>query len=216
MRSAEGGGAFRSSCSWGLFLWTDGRSAMSSESASIGTGPLRILVAEDQAIIRLDLRGILEKHGLIVCAEARDGEEAVELARTSHPDVALLDMRMPKLDGIEAARRIYAERPIPIVMLTAFSDRAVVEKAIAAGVFAYLVKPFKESDLVPALRAAVVRHAELLAARRAVGEAPLRPVVISVRSPSGNDWPPLRIERTEDGGVDVQPVEVPLVDEQRH
>ena len=150
---------------------------MSSESGSAGTGALRILVAEDQAIIRLDLRGILEKHGLIVCAEARDGEEAVELARTSHPDVALLDMRMPRLDGIEAARRMYAERPIPIVMLTAFSDRAVVEKAIAAGVFAYLVKPFKESDLVPAIRAAVVRHAELLTARRAVGEKPLRPVV---------------------------------------
>ncbi len=188
---------------------------MSSETGSVGTGPLRILIAEDQAIIRLDLRGILEKHGLIVCAEASNGEEAVELARTSHPDIALLDMRMPKLDGIEAARRMYAERPIPIVMLTAFSDRAVVEKAIAAGVFAYLVKPFKESDLVPALRAAVVRHAELLAARRAVGEAPLRPVVISVRSPSGNDWPPLRIERTEDGGIDVQPVEVPMVDEQQ-
>ena len=188
---------------------------MSSETGSVGTGPLRILIAEDQAIIRLDLRGILEKHGLIVCAEASNGEEAVELARTSHPDIALLDMRMPKLDGIEAARRMYAERPIPIVMLTAFSDRAVVEKAIAAGVFAYLVKPFKESDLVPALRAAVVRHAELLAARRAVGEAPLRPVVVSVRSSSGNNWPPLRIERTEDGGVDVQPVEVPLVDEQQ-
>src|SRR5438128_1867088 len=103
--------------------------------------PLRVLVAEDQAIIRLDLCGVLEQYGLIVCAEARDGEEAVELARTARPDVALLDMRMPKLDGIEAARRMYAERPIPIVMLTAFSDRAVVEKAIAAGVFAYLVKP---------------------------------------------------------------------------
>jgi response regulator NasT len=136
--------------------------------------PLRVLIAEDQAIIRLDLCGVLEQHGLIVCAEARDGEEAVELARTARPDIALLDMRMPKLDGIEAARRIYAERPIPIVMLTAFSDRAVVEKAISAGVFAYLVKPFKESDLVPALRAAAVRHGELLAARRAVGERPLR------------------------------------------
>jgi response regulator NasT len=98
---------------------------MSSESGSVGTGPLRVLVAEDQAIIRLDLRGVLEQHGLIVCAEARDGEEAVELARSAHPDVALLDMRMPELDGIEAARRMYAERPIPIVMLTAFSDRAV-------------------------------------------------------------------------------------------
>ena len=124
----------------------------SSDPYEPTVGPLRVLVAEDQAIIRLDLRGVLEKHGLIVCAEARDGEEAVELARSSRPDVALLDMRMPKLDGIEAARRMYAEQPIPIVMLTAFSDRSVVEKAIAAGVFAYLVKPFKESDLVPARR----------------------------------------------------------------
>src|SRR5438445_12359268 len=97
---------------------------MGSESGNAGTGPLRVLVAEDQAIIRLDLCGVLEQYGLIVCAEARDGEEAVELARTARPDVALLDVRMPKLDGIEAARRIYAERPIPIVMLTAFSDRA--------------------------------------------------------------------------------------------
>jgi AmiR/NasT family two-component response regulator len=168
--------------------------------------PLRVLVAEDQAIIRLDLRGVLEQHGLIVCAEAGDGEKAVELARTAKPDVALLDMRMPKLDGIEAARRIYAERPIPIVMLTAFSDRAVVERAISAGVFAYLVKPFKESDLAPALRAAVARHGELLAARRAVGEKPLRPVVISLRSPSGSAWP-LRIESTEDGSVEVSALE---------
>ena len=166
------------------------------------TGPLRVLVAEDQAIIRLDLRGVLEQHGMIVCAEARDGEEAVELARSARPDVALLDLRMPRLDGIEAARRIYAERPIPIVMLTAFSDRAVVEKAISAGVFAYLVKPFKETDLVPALRAAVVRHADLLAARRVVGEKPLRPVVVSVRSPSGNEWP-LRIESGEDGALEI-------------
>ncbi|HVA30272.1 MAG TPA: response regulator [Gaiellaceae bacterium] len=175
---------------------------MNVESGGPGTGPLRVLVAEDQAIIRLDLRGVLEQHGLIVCAEARDGEEAVALARTAHPDVALLDMRMPKLDGIEAARRMYAERPIPIVMLTAFSDRAVVERAISAGVFAYLVKPFKESDLVPALRAAVVRHSELLAARRTVGEKPLRPVVVSVRSPSGNEWP-LRIEPGPDGSVEI-------------
>jgi len=163
---------------------------------------LRVLVAEDQAIVRLDLRGLLEQHGLGVCAEARDGEEAVELARTAQPDIALLDLRMPRLDGIEAARRIYAERPIPIVMLTAFSERAVIEKAISAGVFAYLVKPFKESDLVPALRAAAVRHGELLAARRAVGEAPLRPVVLSVRSSSGREWP-IRVGRNDAGELEV-------------
>ena len=168
---------------------------------------MRVLIGEDETLIRLDLKAMLERAGFEVCAEASDGEEAVELARSSRPDVALLDMRMPRLDGIEAARRMYAERPIPIVMLTAFSDRAVVEKAIAAGVFAYLVKPFKESDLVPALRAAVVRHAELLTARRAVGEKPLRPVVISVRSPSGSEWPPLRMERTADGALEVQMVD---------
>jgi response regulator NasT len=141
---------------------------------------MRILIAEDETIIRLDLKGLLETHGMIVCAEARDGEEAVALARRERPDAALLDLRMPKLDGIEAARRIYAERPIPIVMLTAFSDRTHVDKAIEAGVFTYLVKPFRQSDVVPAIKAAVARHGELLQARRAIGEKPLRPVVIGL------------------------------------
>jgi AmiR/NasT family two-component response regulator len=164
--------------------------------------PLRVLVAEDETIIRLDLVGSLEKHGLVVCAEARDGAEAVELARRERPDVALLDLRMPRLDGIEAARRIYAERPLPIVMLTAFADRGSVEKAIEAGVFTYLVKPFRETDVVPALRAAVARHRELLQARRAVGEQPVRPVVIGLRSPRGHEWP-LRLGRRDDGTLEV-------------
>lgn len=140
-----------------------------------------------------------------MCAEARDGEEAVALARRERPDAAVLDLRMPKVDGIEAARRIYAERPIPIVMLTAFADRAHVDKAIEAGVFAYLVKPFRESDVVPAVKAAVARHAELLQARRAVGEKPLRPIVIGLRSSTGSEWPPLRIERRDDGSIRVNP-----------
>ena len=80
---------------------------------------MRVLIAEDETIIRLDLRGLLEKHGMVVCGEARDGAEAVELARQLEPDVCVLDLRMPMLDGIEAARRIRAERPTPIVMLTA-------------------------------------------------------------------------------------------------
>ena len=130
---------------------------------------MNLLIAEDETIIRLDLRGLLERHGFVVVAEARDGEEAVSLARTTRPDAAILDLRMPRLDGIEAARRIHAERPIPIVMLTAFSERSYVDRAIAAGVFTYLVKPFRESDVVPAVRAAVARHAELLAARRTIG-----------------------------------------------
>ena len=130
---------------------------------------MKILIAEDETIIRLDLRVILERHGFTVCAEARDGLEAIELARSTEPDVALLDVRMPRLDGIEAARRIHAERPIPIVMLTAFRDRTTVDKAVAAGVFGYLLKPFREGDVAPALYAAVARHRELLAARRQIG-----------------------------------------------
>src|SRR5579859_5842601 len=130
---------------------------------------MKILIAEDETIIRLDLRAILERHGFTVCAEARDGLEAVELARATQPDLALLDVRMPHLDGIEAARRIYAERPLPIVMLTAFRDRATVEKAIDAGVFGYLLKPFRDGDVAPALLAATARHRELLAARRRLG-----------------------------------------------
>jgi response regulator NasT len=130
---------------------------------------LRVLVAEDETIIRMDLCGLLEDQGLRVVGQARDGEEAVALARELRPDVVLLDVKMPKLDGIEAARRIYAERPLPIVVLTAFGDRRLVERAVDAGVFGYLVKPFREHDVVPALRAAYARHAELLDARRAVG-----------------------------------------------
>ncbi len=125
----------------------------------------RILIAEDETIIRLDLRDILERAGFDVCAEAHDGEEAVELARTERPDIAILDVKMPRLDGIEAARRIIAERPIPIVMLTAYSQDELVSRAVEAGVFGYLVKPFREADLLPAIRAATARHAELAALR---------------------------------------------------
>lgn len=134
-----------------------------------------------------------------MCAEARDGAEAVELARSTGPDAALLDVRMPKIDGIEAARRIYAERPIPIVMLTAFRDRATVEKAIAAGVFGYLVKPFREGDVAPALHAAAARHRELLAARRRIGAEPPRRIEVRL----ARKWP-VRIERNDDGSLDVR------------
>src|SRR5712691_13296904 len=164
---------------------------------------MRVLIAEDETIIRLDLKGVLETHGLIVCAEARDGEEAVALARRERPDAAVLDLRMPKLDGIEAARRIYAERPIPIVMLTAFADRSHVDKAIEAGVFTYLVKPFRESDVVPAVKAATARHAELLAARRTPGVEPPRSLELELPSQSGHTWP-LRVQRREDGSLDIQ------------
>jgi two-component system, response regulator PdtaR len=126
---------------------------------------MRVLIAEDETIIRLDLRELLERAGLEVCAEAKDGIEAVELARTEHPDVAVLDVKMPRLDGIEAARRILDERPIPIVMLTAYGQDELVARAVETGVFGYLVKPFREADLLPAIRTARARYEELAALR---------------------------------------------------
>jgi AmiR/NasT family two-component response regulator len=127
---------------------------------------MRVLIAEDETIIRLDLRALLERAGFEVCAEARDGEEAVELARATQPEVAVLDVKMPRLDGIEAARRILDERPIPIVMLTAYGQDELVSRAIEAGVFGYLVKPFREQDLLPAIQTARARHEELAALRK--------------------------------------------------
>jgi two-component system, response regulator PdtaR len=126
---------------------------------------MRILIAEDETIIRLDLRVLLEGAGLDVCAEARDGAEAVELARSELPDLAILDVKMPRLDGIEAAKRILDERPIPIVMLTAYGQQELVNRAVEAGVFGYLVKPFRETDLLPAIATARARHEELATLR---------------------------------------------------
>jgi two-component system, response regulator PdtaR len=126
---------------------------------------MRILIAEDETIIRLDLRKLLEEAGHEVCAEARDGVEAVELADAERPELAILDVRMPRLDGIEAAKRILEERPIPIVMLTAYGQEELVARAVEAGVFGYLVKPFRESDLLPAIATARARHEELSALR---------------------------------------------------
>jgi two-component system, response regulator PdtaR len=125
------------------------------------TSGVRILVAEDETIIRLDLVEMLTRAGLEVCAEARDGEEAVALAREHAPDLAIMDVKMPTLDGIEAARRILDERPIPIVMLTAYGQDELVSRAVEAGVFGYLVKPFREQDLLPAIHTARARYAEL-------------------------------------------------------
>jgi response regulator NasT len=127
--------------------------------------PPRILIAEDETLIRLDLRAILERAGFEVCAEARDGEEAVALSESERPDLAIIDVKMPRLDGIEAARRILDARPIPIVMLTAYGQDELVSRAVEAGVFGYLVKPFRETDLLPAIHAARARHSELEALR---------------------------------------------------
>src|SRR5437870_13049290 len=108
---------------------------------------------------------MLGRAGLEVCAEARDGVEAVELAHEHQPDLAIMDVKMPKLDGIDAARRILDERPIPIVMLTAYGQDELVSRAVEAGVFGYLVKPFRESDLLPAIHTARARYEELAALR---------------------------------------------------
>jgi len=126
---------------------------------------MRILIAEDETIIRLDLRDVLERSGHEVVAEARDGEEAVALARQHEPELAVMDVKMPRLDGIEAARKILEERPIPIVMLTAYGEDELVSRAIEAGVFAYLVKPFREQDVVPAIATARARYEEMAAVR---------------------------------------------------
>jgi two-component system, response regulator PdtaR len=126
---------------------------------------MRVLIAEDETLIRLDLRAMLEDAGFDVCAEARTGEEAVELAAELRPDVAILDVKMPELDGIEAARRILADRPTPIVIVSAYGEEALVARAVEVGVFGYLTKPFRESDLGPAIRTACARHGELVALR---------------------------------------------------
>jgi response regulator NasT len=163
---------------------------------------MRILIAEDETIIRLDLRQMLEHAGFEVCAETGDGEEAVRLARETEPEAAVLDVRMPGLTGIEASRRILAERPIPIVMLTAYADPATVAEAIRAGVFAYVVKPFREQDLLPALETAVARHREWLGSRRDLGRAPEEHAGTLDVVIGDSRWP-LRIERGPDGALDV-------------
>jgi two-component system, response regulator PdtaR len=129
---------------------------------------VKVLIAEDETLIRLDLRGLLESAGLEVCAEARDGVEAVELAETADPDIAVLDVKMPRLDGIEAARRILDERPMPIVIVSAFTEQSLVRRAAEAGVYGYLAKPFREEDLLPALATARARFDQLAAVREQV------------------------------------------------
>jgi two-component system, response regulator PdtaR len=124
---------------------------------------LRVVIAEDEALIRLDLKEMLEEEGYSVVAETGDGESAVERVTALRPDLAILDIKMPVLDGISAAERIAAERLAPVVILTAFSQRELVERARDAGAMAYLVKPFTKADLVPAVEMAVSRFAEIRA-----------------------------------------------------
>jgi two-component system, response regulator PdtaR len=121
----------------------------------------RVVIAEDEALIRLDLAEMLGEEGYDVVGQAGDGETAVALAEQHRPDLVVLDVKMPRLDGISAAQRIAEQRIAPVVLLTAFSQRDLVERARDAGAMAYLVKPFNKHDLVPAIEMAVSRFAEL-------------------------------------------------------
>ena len=133
----------------------------------------RIVIAEDEAIIRLDLRETLEEEGYIVVADTGRGDDAIELVRQHKPDVAIFDIKMPGLDGLDAARVVSAQKICPVVMLTAFSQREVIEQARDAGALAYLVKPFQKTDLVPAIELAIGRFREMMTLsgeRDALGE----------------------------------------------
>ncbi len=132
--------------------------------------PLRVLVAEDEALIRMDLVEMLEEEGYAVVGEAADGGAAVEMATELRPDLVLLDVKMPVLDGLSAAEQIVAARIAPVVILTAFSQRDLVERAREAGVMAYLVKPFQKKDLLPAIEMASSRFSELVTLEREVGD----------------------------------------------
>ena len=131
--------------------------------------PTRVVIAEDEAIIRLDLKELLEEEGYDVVGETGRGDEAIELVRQTEPDLVILDIKMPGMDGLSAARHISSERLAAVLVLTAFSQRDLVDQARDAGALAYLVKPFQKSDLIPAMEMALGRHAELTSLERDVG-----------------------------------------------
>jgi two-component system, response regulator PdtaR len=141
---------------------------VAAASANPATPPaparvIRVVIAEDEALIRLDLREMLVEEGFDVVGEAADGEQAVALATELRPDLVICDVKMPKMDGIAAAAQIAGTRLAPVVMLTAFSQRDLIEKARDAGAMAYLVKPFQKRDLLPAIEMATSRFAEIKA-----------------------------------------------------
>ncbi|MBJ7450539.1 MAG: response regulator [Blastococcus sp.] len=129
----------------------------------MSSAPARVLIAEDEALIRLDLKEMLEEEGYEVVAEVGDGQQAVDRATELAPDLVILDIQMPVLDGLSAAEQIASARIAPVIVLTAFSQRELVERARDAGAMAYLVKPFSKNDLVPAIEVARGRFAEMAA-----------------------------------------------------
>jgi two-component system, response regulator PdtaR len=142
----------------------------STTSDGEGASRRRVVIAEDEALIRLDLKEMLEEEGFTVVAEAATGEDAVRLAEQHRPDLVVLDVKMPRLDGISAAEQIAAARIAPVVMLTAFSQPELVERARAAGAMAYVVKPFTKADLLPAIAMATSRYDEVVALEREVAD----------------------------------------------
>jgi two-component system, response regulator PdtaR len=136
-----------------------------------GARQTRVVVAEDEAIIRLDLKEMLEEEGLEVVGEAGDGDAALRLARDHAPDLVIMDIKMPGMDGLSAAERIVDEELASVLILTAFSQDALVRRAAEAGAMGYLVKPFQKSDLLPAIEVAVARGAQLTALKREARDA---------------------------------------------
>ena len=135
-----------------------------------GSERTRVVIAEDEAIIRLDLKELLEEEGYEVVGQTGRGDEAVELVRELRPDAVILDIKMPGLDGLSAARQITGDRLSAVLILTAFSQRELVEQAREAGAIGYLVKPFQKSDLIPALELAIGRHQEMQSLEAEIGD----------------------------------------------
>ena len=134
------------------------------------SAPRRVVVAEDESLIRLDIVEILRDAGFDVVGEAGDGETAVALATELRPDLVVMDVKMPKLDGISAAERLGKDRIAPVVLLTAFSQKELVERASEAGALAYVVKPFTPNDLLPAIEIALSRYAQIIALEEEVSD----------------------------------------------
>jgi response regulator NasT len=141
-----------------------------NDQSTAPSAPRRVVVAEDESLIRLDIVETLRDSGYDVVGEAGDGEEAVRLVEELRPDLVVMDVKMPKLDGISAAERINKDHIAPVVLLTAFSQTELVERATEAGALAYVVKPFNQNDLLPAIEIALARHQQIVALEREVAD----------------------------------------------